>query len=218
MSEKVLIFQGAEAKIYHDEHQGIPVVRKERFVKHYRHPALDQRLTKSRTKAEVKALQSLKAKCPALSDHIPTVVYSSVNEIVMTKLVDFKTLHQAIVEASHDNELVKCILCKTGKVISDVHKCGLIHGDLTTTNFMINQTKIIVPIDFGLSSHSTSSEDRAVDLYVFERSMLTTGLETGYLFECLCASYSQEMGSEGPMVMKKLAEVQARGRKRDMVG
>lgn len=119
---------------------------------------------------------------------------------------------------SQNNELVKRLLCKTGKVISDIHKCGLIHGDLTTTNFMISQAEVIVPIDFGLSSHSTSSEDRAVDLYVFERSLLTTGLETGDLFECLCGEYSREMSSEGSIVMKKLAEVRSRGRKRDMIG
>ncbi|XP_074601658.1 EKC/KEOPS complex subunit bud32-like [Brevipalpus obovatus] len=217
MSEQ-LIFQGAEAKIYHVEHQGVPAIRKERFVKHYRHPALHQRLTKSRTKAEVKALQSLKAKCPSLSEHIPTVLYSTVNEIIMTKLIDFQTLHQAIVTGSQNVDLVKRLLCKTGKVVSELHKCGLIHGDLTTTNFMVNQAEVIVPIDFGLSSHSTSSEDRAVDLYVFERSMLTTGLETGDLFDCLCGEYGQAMGSEGPIVIKKLAEVRARGRKRDMVG
>lgn len=93
-----LIFQGAEAKIYHVDYQGVSAIRKERFVKSYRHPALDLRLTKSRTKAEVKALQSLKAKCPSLSDHIPNVLFSTVNEIVMTRLDDFKTLHRAIVD------------------------------------------------------------------------------------------------------------------------
>lgn len=118
----------------------------------------------------------------------------------------------------NDSELVKRLLNKTGNVIASVHKSGLIHGDLTATNFMINQDEIIVPIDFGLSSFSTTAEDRAVDLYVMERSLLTTGLESGNVFDIITASYATDMESAGEIVMKKLSEVQARGRKRDMTG
>lgn len=110
------------------------------------------------------------------------------------------------------------LLKKTGKVISGVHQTGLIHGDLTATNFMINSEEIIVPIDFGLSSFSTTTEDRAVDLYVMERSLLTTGLESGNMFDVIIGSYGEAMGNVGEAVLKKLSEVQARGRKRDMIG
>lgn len=95
-----VVYQGAEAKIYFIDHQGMPAVRKERFAKGYRHPELDKKLTKTRTKAEVKALQNLKSKCPQLSNHIPTIFHSSFNEIIMQRLDGFRTLHDALVEGN----------------------------------------------------------------------------------------------------------------------
>lgn len=113
---------------------------------------------------------------------------------------------------------------RVGMVIAEVHKCGLVHGDLTTTNFMVkNDVSAIVPIDFGLSSFSTTPEDRAVDLYVLERSLLTSGRDDSDLFSnFLLDKYKKEMESIGISVanaiVSKLDEVRARGRKRDMVG
>ena len=113
---------------------------------------------------------------------------------------------------------------RVGMVIAEIHKCGLVHGDLTTTNFMIKHDKSsIIPIDFGLSSFSTSAEDRAVDLYVLERSLLTSGRDDASLFSnFLLEKYKKEMESTSisviTAIINKLDEVKARGRKRDMVG
>ena len=49
----------------------------------------------------------------------------------------------------------------------------IIHGDLTSSNIMINLTaehKVYI-IDFGLSSFSENIENKAVDLNVFEKSL-----------------------------------------------
>lgn len=92
------MFQGAEARIYFIDHQGTQAVKKKRFAKSYRHPELDKKLTKTRTKAEVKALGSLKARSQDLSEHIPVVLWSSHDEIVMTRLTGYQTLHDALVK------------------------------------------------------------------------------------------------------------------------
>lgn len=47
-----ILFQGAESRIYVQDFIGKEVIVKERFKKNYRHPELDNHLTKERIKAE----------------------------------------------------------------------------------------------------------------------------------------------------------------------
>ena len=44
-----------------------------------------------------------------------------------------------------------------------MHKNGIMHGDLTTSNFILYKNMVYV-IDFGLSQKTIKSEDHAVDL------------------------------------------------------
>jgi TP53 regulating kinase and related kinases len=66
-----------------------------------------------------------------------------------------------------------------------MHLAQVVHGDLTTSNMMLRRSVPsptgspdspyeVLMIDFGLSSVSVLPEDRAVDLYVLERAMLST--------------------------------------------
>jgi TP53 regulating kinase-like protein len=48
-----------------------------------------------------------------------------------------------------------------------MHKNGIMHGDLTTSNFILSNGKIFV-IDFGLAIRTTKPEDHAVDLRLFK--------------------------------------------------
>ena len=50
-----------------------------------------------------------------------------------------------------------------GKIVGLMHKNGIMHGDLTTSNFLLYQNHVYV-IDFGLSQNTTKPEDHAVDL------------------------------------------------------
>jgi len=58
--QKELVKQGAEARVYITELFGQPCVCKERFVKNYRLPVLDQKLTKSRILQEVKNMDRVR--------------------------------------------------------------------------------------------------------------------------------------------------------------
>jgi TP53 regulating kinase-like protein len=50
-----------------------------------------------------------------------------------------------------------------GKLVGTLHKNGIMHGDLTTSNFILFRNVVFV-IDFGLSQISIKPEDHAVDL------------------------------------------------------
>ena len=50
-----------------------------------------------------------------------------------------------------------------GKLVGILHKNGIMHGDLTTSNFILFKKTVFV-IDFGLSQITIKPEDHAVDL------------------------------------------------------
>ena len=53
-----------------------------------------------------------------------------------------------------------------GFIVRKIHSIGVIHGDLTTSNMILNGDANIALIDFGLGYFNQSAEHRAVDLYV----------------------------------------------------
>lgn len=211
-----LLFQGAESRISTGVYNSLSLVKKERFEKHYRHPDLDLRLTKERIKAEVRAVMKIKEKCNELGRAMPTIFMVTQREIYMSLIDNARNVSQ-VIESESTN--VDSIFQSLADIISKIHMCEVIHGDLTTSNFMVNSANQIVPIDFGLSSFSTLAEDRAVDLYVLERAIQSTHLQHASKFdEIFLPSYKGNMGKSGPEILKKLDEVRTRGRKRQMVG
>ena len=76
----------------------------------------------------------------------------------------------------------------------------------------------IVLIDFGLASQTTQEEDRAVDLYVLERAFGATHPHAEPLFGGVVLESYAKSYKGGGMVVKRLADVRARGRKKSMVG
>lgn len=59
-------------------------------------------------------------------------------------------------------------------IIKKLHSFNIIHGDLTTSNMIYQEDGSIVLLDFGLSTMNGSVEDKAVDLYLFERAFVAT--------------------------------------------
>ena len=99
-----------------------------------------------------------------------------------------------------------------GRIVLSVHEAGIIHGDLTTSNMIMNQKSAIVLLDFGLSYFKDSAEDRAVDLYVLERAFKSTHPKYEDKFNVLLVSYGNEAA------LKKLEVVRQRGRKKVAFG
>ncbi|TPX17604.1 uncharacterized protein E0L32_012084 [Thyridium curvatum] len=137
-------------------------------------------------------------------------------------------------EEGRDPEELAGLMRRVGRAVGAIHKVGVVHGDLTTSNMMLKPLpqssagangdagkKIldgeIWVIDFGLASQSTSDEDRAVDLYVLERAFGSTHPRAESLFDEVLQAYKESFKQTGP-VLKKLEEVRMRGRKRSMLG
>lgn len=224
-----LIRQGAEAKLYLGDYLGQRAIIKERFAKKYRLPELDVRLTRERLRAEARSL----VKCKTLGIKTPILYHVDQCCIVMEYL-DFPTAKDYIKTILDDGN-AKCpnaeqktiltdLAMKIGAMVGKLHKNNLIHGDMTTSNMLVdakNQDQIqIYVIDFGLGEFSGTPEDKGVDLYVLERALISAHPNTEFMFEAILQSYAEELDNNkmSKAVLKKYEEIRMRGRKRDMVG
>ncbi|KAJ7332004.1 hypothetical protein JRQ81_014184 [Phrynocephalus forsythii] len=216
-----LVQQGAEARVYRGLFLGRPAVIKHRFPKRYRHPALEERLSRRRTAQEARSL--LRCRRAGISAPVVYFVDYVSNCIYLEDIVESMTVRDYIISeqqsgknASHLTVLME----KIGEMLAQMHDEDLVHGDLTTSNILLRppvEKLDLVLIDFGLSFISALPEDKGVDLYVLEKAFLSTHPNTEALFEALLKKYSVASKKATP-VIKKLDEVRLRGRKRSMVG
>ena len=154
-------FRGAEAIVETVEWNGQIVVSKIRNKRGYRHPSLEKKLVVERLRSESRIMERLLSRgisVPALYS-----VNISENSLLM-EYIDGSTLEKALREKDFENHLVK-----TAELLTTIHSCNVVHGDPTTSNFLV--TDKIHAIDFGLSSISEDNEDRASDLRVFLESL-----------------------------------------------
>ena len=150
-----LIAQGAEAKLYKDGKSLI----KYRAPKEYRIPEIDGRLRKSRTRREAKILQKL----AELDFPSPRIAESDDEKIVMG-YIDGKKL-SSILEKTDYMKVSR----ELGRKIRILHDNHIIHGDLTTSNFILKDQAYFV--DFGLGFFSLKTEDKAVDLHLLRQAL-----------------------------------------------
>lgn len=232
MSSTEILKQGAEAKLYLGDYQGQKCLIKERFAKLYRHPELDKQLTKERMRSETKAL----TRCLTAGILVPRVYNMDLDtrRIYMEYFGRSRTVKQHILSVSNkpDEEAVAGQLdalgSRIGEVIGKMHANNIIHGDLTTSNMLLEPRAdddsgefaeySLVMIDFGLAHYHTSAEDKGVDLYVLERALLSTHSAHPALFDSILVAYRLANQTGCQEVIGKFEEVRARGRKRTMVG
>ncbi|KAM9859477.1 EKC/KEOPS complex subunit TP53RK [Aulostomus maculatus] len=224
LSGAELLKQGAEARVYRVEFLGRPTIVKERFPKRYRHPLLDEKLTHRRTVQEVRSI----LRCRRAGIATPVVYFVNYNShcIFLEDIVGSLTVRDHIASTQQSGSCPEVELGhlaeRVGQILARMHDEDVIHGDLTTSNMLLQLSaedgdSNLVLIDFGLSYISALPEDKGVDLYVLEKAFLSTHPNTEVLFEKLLKSYAAS-SKKSPAVIKKLDEVRLRGRKRSMVG
>ncbi|KAK3878910.1 hypothetical protein Pcinc_016453 [Petrolisthes cinctipes] len=215
-----LVTQGAEGRVYNAEWLGGSVIIKQRFPKQYRHPDLDAHITRERMKAEARAL----TRCRVYGIKTPVVfdVDFEKNEIILENIPQSMTVRNYIYEAAKNNilmdsELMLDLAEKIGQVLAKLHSNHIIHGDLTTSNMLLvppYESSDVILIDFGLSSIDERAEDKAVDLYVLERAILSTHPNTEPFVAQALSVYELSGGKVAKDVIKRLDEVKLRGRKK----
>ena len=153
-----LINRGAEADVYSTMWNKKKAILKIRKKKAYRNPLLDQKIRKQRTARESQIISQVKS----FGISTPLIYFVDLNKCsILMQNVNGKTVRDM-----QDNEIVK-ICNEIGKAVGTMHKNGIMHGDLTTSNFLVNKKKLFL-IDFGLASRTEKPDDHAVDLRLFK--------------------------------------------------
>lgn len=192
-----ILGQGAEAIVAVQD----GVVIKERVRKDYRIPVLDERLRKQRTRRESSVLKKVNAL------GIPSPKFLDSDEKTMEvemSLVEGKKLRDVLDGRPFFAEQI-------GLIVGKLHANDIIHGDLTTSNFIVNENVVSI-IDFGLSYISKKVEDKAVDLHVLHDAIKSRHFSVHEkCFELIIKGYLAS-NPNASLVLERLKVVQARGR------
>ncbi|TYL38215.1 Kae1-associated kinase Bud32 [Natronococcus pandeyae] len=186
--------RGAEAVVDLDPDAGSATKRRER--KEYRHPELDERLRRERTRIEAR-LTSL-----ARREGVPTPVLRDIDP--RQARLELEYVGRQDLRTSLSPDRVRDV----SRHLARLHRAGFVHGDLTTRNARVDGSRTYL-IDFGLGYHTDHVEDYAMDLHVFDQSLVGTAADPEPLRAALREGYREE-GDE--CVLERLEDVEGRGR------
>ena len=199
-----LIRRGAEGDIFFTTWNSQKAILKSRKKKDYRNSSLDYRLRKQRTIRESQIMSEVKE----FGIHAPLIHFVDIIncDIIMQKI------DGVLVRDLPNSKLVNACK-KIGRLVGTMHKNGITHGDLTTSNFIISKGNIFI-IDFGLASRTSKFDDHAVDLRLFKEILNSAHAE---IFEKawsnFLSGYKSSVGRERFVkVTNQVMVIESRGR------
>jgi TP53 regulating kinase-like protein len=199
-----LIKKGAEADIYLTKWDNSKAFLKIRKTKNYRNPILDANLRKQRTIKESQILSKVK------SYGIPAPLVYFVNlkkSSIIMQQIPGKPIHDL-----PDSKIIS-LSKQIGNLVGLMHKNGIMHGDLTTSNFILFKNKVYV-IDFGLSQKTIKPEDQAVDLRLIKEILNSAHATIAYrAWKNFLVGYKSVVGTSKYLKITNLvSEIESRGR------
>jgi TP53 regulating kinase-like protein len=206
-----LLYRGAEADVFKGEWCGLPSVFKVRNPLPYRLPELDRLIRTQRTVHEAQMIHLSKgAGVPT-----PYLYHLSPSDaLLVMEYLDGRRLKTLLIEGELEEHRITEIAKEFGKSIGKLHSAGIMHGDLTTSNVIIDREGAVRLIDFGLAIHTQRLEDQAVDLRLIKETL--TGAHNAIskrFMQSLLYGYSSVLGTgRTEEATKKLAEIERRGR------
>jgi len=199
----MLIKKGAEADIYLVDWYGKKAVSKVRNPKSYRNKVLDVEIRTKRTLHEAEMLAN--AKRAGVSTPLLYFVDRNNAEIVMQYIKG--KLARDLIERDLS-------ICKDmGVYAAKLHVSNIVHGDLTTSNFIVNGCKPTL-FDFGLAFHSGKIEDKAVDIRLIKEIMSSAHASVfKEAFDNFIGGYESVTGKVfASKILAKVREIERRGR------
>jgi TP53 regulating kinase-like protein len=199
-----LLKKGAEGDIFLTKYDSKQAILKTRKKKSYRNPELDERIRRQRTMREagvISEARSFGVLTPLIyrvdTEHC-TILMQHVRGTMVRDLAG-KKLESGCVQI--------------GRITGTLHKNGIMHGDLTTSNFILHHNKVFA-IDFGLSQRTPRLEDHAVDLRLFKEILGSEHVESmKTLWSKFLQGYKSAVGSERfNKVLHHVSVIEGRGR------
>ena len=195
------IAAGAEAVI---ERSGGRIIKR-RVSKNYRIPKLDTRIRAARTRSEAKLISEAR-RCG-----VPTPIIYDVDTAEHTIEMEF-------IEGARMKDVLDLGMSeRIGELVGRLHGCGIIHGDLTTSNLILQNgdgdsggDDRIYFIDFGLGYFEKNVEAQGVDVHVLFQTFVSTHGDPG-LEDAFSRGYRRTF-PDADQVLTRVREIEARGR------
>jgi TP53 regulating kinase and related kinases len=170
---------------------------KTRVPKGYRVKELDERLRSERTRAEAKIMSE------ARRLGIPTpIVYDVRQSALVMERIDGRAMKEVITPR---------LSREIGVLVGRLHRGGLIHGDLTTSNMIVKGEQIYL-IDFGLSFWDATIEARGVDVHVYYQTLVSSHEDHEELMVAFAEGYRSSFPEAAEDVLRRVKEIEYRGR------
>lgn len=209
VASQILIKKGAEARLYLAEWHGRKVIVKMRFPKKYRPFELDEQIRVYRTTHESQLMHEAKlAGVPT-----PKIFLVDISNAAITmEFIEGNQVKQLLDKITTEERKKLCI--KLGELIGKLHGQGVIHGDLTTSNMILNADDKVFLVDFGLGEKSIELEAKGVDLHLMKRALQSTHYKFAEeCFQNVIDGYSKVRGAEETTkVLEKIKQIERRGR------
>ncbi len=204
-----LLKKGAEASLFLTEWHERKVIIKVRVPKKYRPQELDEQIRNYRTLHEPQLIHEAKAA------GVPTPLIYMINvpkSSITMEYIEGQQIKQVLNSVSKIERHDLCV--KIGESIARLHKQGLIHGDLTTSNMILNPSGKIFFIDFGLGEKNIELEAKGVDLHLLKRALQSTHYQHWEeCFQNVLCGYTFIIGVDlAEKVYEKIREIERRGR------
>lgn len=182
-AEAVVTFSGQEAE-------------KVRVSKRYRHPELDRRLITERTRAEARLISEARR--------------SGVRTPIIRAITPDTIVMERVIGDNLKERLEPDILHEAGEMVGRLHAGSLVHGDLTTCNFLVKEDKLWL-IDFGLATTSGELESRGVDIHVLFQVLESTAADAEVLKQAFISGYKKSLPDADEVIVRE-HEIELRGR------
>jgi TP53 regulating kinase-like protein len=206
---QTLLKKGAEASLFLKSWHGRRVIVKARFPKRYRPTELDAKIRVYRTTHEPQLMhEAKKAGVPT-----PTIFLVDVkNSAITMEFVEGKQVKQVLPHVPLKKQQELCV--KIGVLIGKMHRHGVVHGDLTTSNMILSGGGKIFLVDFGLGEKNIEVEAKGVDLHLMKRALQSTHYQFAEdCFRHVLKGYSEVLGVEdAEKVFERIREIERRGR------
>ncbi|MCW3978364.1 MAG: Kae1-associated kinase Bud32 [Candidatus Bathyarchaeota archaeon] len=208
MEGLTLVAKGAEADLWLDpDWNGVKALIKRRGEKRYRHSELDREIRRSRTNHEAATIHR------AREAGVPTPIIYQVdpeNATIVMEFVEGEKVRDIVDDLREEER--RWLFCHIGEMAGRLHRAGIVHGDLTTSN-MIRTQHGVVFVDFGLSEVSWETEKRGVDLNLMSRMLTSTHFRhTEELFAAFEEGYRIILGDEADEALRRMDAISRRGR------
>jgi len=205
----LLIKKGAEASLYLTDWHGKKVIMKKRLPKKYRPSKLDEQIRTYRTIHEPQLMHEAK------KTGVPTPMILLVdvkNATIIMEFVEGKQVKQLLGEVTKSERQSLCL--KIGEMIGRLHEHGIIHGDLTTSNMILDFEEKIFFVDFGLGEKTKELETRGVDLHLMKRALQSTHFRfSRECFDAVIRGYSKVLDAKTvKSILDKIKQIERRGR------